>query len=78
MCHGNPKQWMKWLTLAEWWYNTNYNSATQLTPFEAVYGSPPPIHVPYFAGDSKVDSVDQFLMDRELAMGIMKYHLQRA
>lgn len=32
-----------WLPLAELWYNTNYHTAIQMTPFEIVYGFPPPI-----------------------------------
>lgn len=78
MTHERPGQWIKWLPMAEWWYNSNYHTATQLTPFEIVYGTPPPIHVPYFPGDSKIESVDQLLSDRESSMKIMRYHLQRA
>jgi len=29
----NPKDWVNWLPLAEWWYNTTYQSAIQKTPF---------------------------------------------
>jgi len=43
----NPNQRARWLSLAEWWYNTNFHSSTQLTPYEILYGFPPPIHVPY-------------------------------
>ncbi|KAF3650371.1 putative protein-like [Capsicum annuum] len=35
---SNPKQWVIWLHLAEWWYNTNYYTALQTTPFFALYG----------------------------------------
>nr|GEW20866.1 Ty3/gypsy retrotransposon protein [Tanacetum cinerariifolium] len=63
-----PKQWMKWLSLAEWWYNTNHHSSIDTTPFEVVYGQPPPVHVPYVGGDSKVDAVDRTLTAREAAI----------
>lgn len=39
--HACPKQWTKWLPLAEYWYNTSYHSALKLTPFEVSYGHPP-------------------------------------
>jgi hypothetical protein len=38
-----PREWSSWLPLAEWWYNTNHHSSTGLTPFEALYGYPPPV-----------------------------------
>nr|GEU35335.1 hypothetical protein [Tanacetum cinerariifolium] len=48
---------------------------TQSTPFEIVYGVPPPIHVPYFGGLSKVEAVDRTLKAREEAIQTVKYHL---
>jgi hypothetical protein len=43
--HGihEPKKWSAWLTLAEWWYNTNYHTSLQTTPFQALYGYNPPM-----------------------------------
>lgn len=38
-----PHTWSKWLPLAEWWYNTTFHSSIKSTPFEIVYGQPPPI-----------------------------------
>ena len=38
-----------------------FHSATNTTPYEVVYGQPPPIHLPYLLGDSKVDNVDRSL-----------------
>jgi hypothetical protein len=31
-------QWVQWLPLAEWWYNTSYHIETKMTPYEMVYG----------------------------------------
>lgn len=30
--------WIKWLTMAEWSYNTNHHSAIGMTPFQALCG----------------------------------------
>ena len=35
-------QWVKWLTLAEWWYNTSFHMAAKMSPFMALYGYHPP------------------------------------
>ncbi|GJV95601.1 peroxidase 64 [Tanacetum coccineum] len=61
----NPKEWYKWLSLAELWYNSNYHSSIATTPFEALYGQPPPVHVPYVGGFSNVDVVDRKLTIRQ-------------
>lgn len=36
-----PAQWSQWLSLAEFWYNTNFHSAINKTPFEVLYGNRP-------------------------------------
>lgn len=38
--HACPSHWIHWLSLAEFWYNTNTHSALGCTPFEVVYGYP--------------------------------------
>ncbi|GJZ20949.1 retrotransposable element Tf2 [Tanacetum coccineum] len=65
MCGEKPKEWVKWLPLAEFWYNTNYHTSTKTTPYGAVYCQTPPIHLPYIHGDSRVEEVDRTLQARE-------------
>lgn len=77
MSGENPKDWAKLLPLAEFWYNTNFHTSIQTTPFEIVYGQPPPIHIPYVNGDSPVALVDRTLQAREHAINVMKFHLRR-
>ncbi|GJX99564.1 ty3-gypsy retrotransposon protein [Tanacetum coccineum] len=78
MCGEKPKEWVKWLPLAEFWYNTNYHTSTKTTPYEAVYCQTPPIHVPYIPGDSRVEEVDRTLQAREEAIKVLKFHLKRS
>jgi hypothetical protein len=47
-------QWVQWLPLVEWWYNTSYHTTTHMTPFEQVYRKTPPSVLPYMSGVSKV------------------------
>ncbi|GJV70189.1 putative mitochondrial protein [Tanacetum coccineum] len=82
--HGLPesivsdRDKIKWLLLAEFWYNTNYHTSTKTTPYEAVYCQTPPIHVPYIPGDSRVEEVDRTLQAREEAIKMLKFHLKRS
>lgn len=39
--HSCPRQWNKWLPLAEYWYNTSLQFSLGTTPFEVLYGHPP-------------------------------------
>nr|GEX39359.1 hypothetical protein [Tanacetum cinerariifolium] len=78
MCGKNPKEWVKWLPLAEFWYNTNYHTSTKTTPYEVVYCQTPPIYVTYIPGDSRVEEVDRTLQAREEAIKVLKFHLKRS
>ncbi|GKB09272.1 retrotransposable element Tf2 [Tanacetum coccineum] len=78
MTGERPKEWTQWLSLAEYWYNTNFHTSINTTPFEVVYGQPPTFHVPYVVGTSSVDKVDRTLAAREEAINVLKFHLRRA
>ena len=49
-----------------------------MTPFQALYGFPPPIHIPYFPKDSNVAVVDIYTRDREATIALLKHHLNKA
>ncbi|GJR29652.1 reverse transcriptase [Tanacetum coccineum] len=59
MTGEKPMDWTKWLPLAEYWYNTNFHSSINTTPYEVVYGQPPSLHIPYVAKDSNVAAADK-------------------
>ena len=78
MTSEKPSEWSLWLPLVEWWYNSNCHSSTRVTPFEAIYGQSPALHIPYLAEDSKVEAVDKSLRAREECIHMLKFHLERA
>lgn len=65
--------WFKWLSLAEWWYNTSYHSTIGTTPFEALYGYPPHVHIPYIAHDKVIAFVNQTLLQREAMIQLLRF-----
>ncbi|GJR30316.1 retrotransposable element Tf2 [Tanacetum coccineum] len=73
-----PKEWVQWVSLAEYWYNTNYHSSAHITPFEIVYGQPPNLHLPYIAGTSAIKEVDRTMQAREQAIAMLQFHLKRS
>jgi transposase InsO family protein len=60
-----PQQWVDWLPLAEFWFNTNYHTSTHTSPFEALYGYPPPTLMEYIPGTTKVEAVEDHLSQRQ-------------
>ena len=47
-----PRAWVDWLPWAEYCYNTSFDTTLHSTPFEVVYGRPPPPLLPHTAGAS--------------------------
>ncbi|KAA8540964.1 hypothetical protein F0562_024898 [Nyssa sinensis] len=75
---SQPKKWVEWIPWAEFSYNTSIHSATKITPFEAVYGKPPPILLTYVPGTARVQAVDEYLQDRDQILRELRRNLQLA
>lgn len=50
--HEQPKLWGNFLHRVEWHYNTATHSSSGLTPFQIVYGKPPPTLTTYITSSS--------------------------
>ncbi|WVY93416.1 hypothetical protein V8G54_032504 [Vigna mungo] len=72
---AKPKQWPKWLSWAEFWYNINYNSSTKMTPFKALYGREPPVLIRGDMIQSSVEEVNRLMADRNHMLDELKEHL---
>lgn len=75
---SKPQEWVKALPWAEWWYNSAHHSALQMTPFEALYGYPPPVIQPYLPGSTAVADVDFQLRSRDELLALVKRNLEQA
>jgi hypothetical protein len=72
------KTWMDWIPWAEFSYNTSTHSSTKITPFEAVYGIPPPHPLTYVPGTAKVQAVEEYLQDRDSLLRDLRRNLRLA
>lgn len=74
---AHPHHWSKWLSLCEFWYNTNWHSSLGKSPFEVIYGRQPR----YFGitATDKIASSDinAWLEERSLVTASVRQHLLR-
>ena len=70
-----PTAWVDWLSLVVYWFNTNFHTSTETTPFEALYGYPPPRLMDYVPRTTKVEAVDMHLRSRQQILSLLKHNL---
>lgn len=73
-----PKHWLKWLPLAELWYNTSYHSSLKCTPFGALYGYKPPQICEFSLPSTLSPEARLTLEDREYMVQKLKENLLQA
>ncbi|MCI53160.1 retrotransposable element Tf2 protein, partial [Trifolium medium] len=59
--HDKPNLWSRYLPWAEYHYNTSVHAASGLTPFQVIYGKPPPSIPSYISGTSNIEACDALL-----------------
>jgi hypothetical protein len=72
---GQPQKWLEWILWAEFSYNKYIHPSTKMTPFEVVYGIPPPDLLAYVPGTSHVQAVDKYLRDRDAILRELHHNL---
>ena len=68
-------QWVKWLTLAVWWYNTSFHIAAKMTPFMALYGYHLPSITSSLRDQSKVQGVQENIENQQQVLQLLKDNL---
>nr|KYP73255.1 Transposon Ty3-G Gag-Pol polyprotein [Cajanus cajan] len=76
--HHRPSLWGKLLPWAEWCFNTTVNSSTGLTPFEAMFGRPPPNIPQNLIGDSPNVAAHSEVTTRDAILRKLHSNLHKA
>lgn len=72
---SRQKQWSRWLLWAKYWYNTSYQTAMHITPFEIVYDrSPPTVHC-YECGSTSVAQLEDNLHEWDSFLKLLRENL---
>ena len=69
------RSWYKYLHLVEFWYNSSYHSAIKTTPFQALYGRPPPSIPDYVSGTASEPNLETTLKERTQILHQLKTNL---
>ncbi|KAL0560209.1 hypothetical protein IC582_000609 [Cucumis melo] len=77
-CGEKPNEWVKWLPWAEYWYNTTFQRALDVSPFQVVYGHKPPALLSYGNTETKNASIDEMLKERDAVLSALREHLRLA
>jgi hypothetical protein len=78
MVFQEPKKWAAWLSLAEWWYNTTYHTALKVSPFQALYGFPPPLISEVAIPGPADTAAKDFLAEKQQQLLKLKENLTQA
>ncbi|TYK03741.1 ty3-gypsy retrotransposon protein [Cucumis melo var. makuwa] len=74
-CNEQPNKWNQFIPWAELWYNTTFHASTRTTPFQTVYGRPPPPLISYGEKKTPNNEVEILLKERDLAISALKENL---
>ena len=79
-CYVTDKQqqWIKWVHMEKWWYNTNYHSSIKMSPFKALYGYNAPSIKDQLDTNSKIPAARDLLKETEDVIRIVKDNLEVA
>uniref|UniRef100_A0ACD5VN94 Uncharacterized protein n=1 Tax=Avena sativa TaxID=4498 RepID=A0ACD5VN94_AVESA len=73
-----PRAWVDWLAWAEYCYNTSYHAALHTTPFEVLYGRPPPPMLPFEDGTARTEAAGALLRTRDEILAEARQRLLQA
>lgn len=78
MTTTEPKKWVSWLSLAEYWYNSTYHTALKMSPFQALYGFLPPLITELAIPGPDETEAQDFLSSKQQILDQLKENLHKA
>ena len=73
-----PHSWVSLLGWAEFSYNSTYHSSIKMSPFQALFGRPPPAIPPYSKGSTSMQALDEALSEQDALLRSLKENLRQA
>lgn len=70
-----PSKWFSWLSLAEFWYNSTYHTSLKMSPFQALYGYPPPMINELAIPGPEDEEAQDFLTVKQQMLEQLKHNL---
>jgi len=76
--HEQPRSWSKFISWAEYSFNTGHHTSAGTTPFKLVYGRDPPLLHPYVVGETHIADLEDQLLERDHMLRLLKDNLSKA
>ncbi|WVZ04846.1 hypothetical protein V8G54_018192 [Vigna mungo] len=74
----HPKTWFEMLPWAQYWYNTAFHHSMGMSPYQAVYGKPPPSLIQYEYNEEYPPALQNSLQSRDALLNKLKIKLHQA
>jgi hypothetical protein len=74
---AHPHHWAKWISLCEFWYNTNWHSSSGKSPFELIYGRQPRYFGVTATSHIAPSDIKEWLDERTVIIASVRQHLLR-
>uniref|UniRef100_A0A0E0CJ49 Integrase catalytic domain-containing protein n=1 Tax=Oryza meridionalis TaxID=40149 RepID=A0A0E0CJ49_9ORYZ len=78
LTYARPTKWYSLLPQAEWWYNTNFHTSLNMTPYEALYGQKPALLEESLLPASMLEGVRNRNQEKAVLMDTVKASLAKA
>lgn len=69
--------WARWISWAEFWYNTSPHTSIKITLFQALHGRAPPHLLRLEVGQTLVGTLEENLQEKDAMLDEFRFHLLR-